>query len=251
VSEQQARGDHFSSVAANYAQFRPRYPRELFEFVASLAPSRTRVWDCGAGTGQASNDLAEFFDEVIATDVSAQQVAQAPARERVTWHVAPAESAPIADRSIDLIVVAQALHWFDHERFYHEVRRVAVAGGAIAAWTYLAPRVAGDVGERLNQYMSRDVGAYWPAERRYVDDEYRGMPFPFARIAAPPIALRTEWTLDQLTGYLRSMSATARFVAANGGDPAADASRELAAVWGTKAARAIEWPLVVLAGRVE
>ena len=252
MTSPRAPGDHFSGVAANYAAFRPRYPRELFEFLASIAPARRRAWDCGAGTGQASLELAEFFGEVIATDVSAEQIAQAPRHPRVRWSVAPAESAPIESESVDLVTVAQALHWFDHERFYAEVRRVCVPRGVIAAWTYLAPRTDGDAGRVLRRLMLEDLKDYWPAERKHVDNGYASIPFAFERIPAPEFRLEYDWTLSQLAGYLRSMSASARYERTHRANPVDEVYPELAAAWGDAAApRRVEWPLVLLAGRVE
>jgi 2-polyprenyl-3-methyl-5-hydroxy-6-metoxy-1,4-benzoquinol methylase len=97
--------DHFSAVAAPYAEFRPSYPPELFGFVLTLPARRRRAWDCGAGSGQATIDLAVGFDEVLASDASAKQVARAARHPKVSWMVARAEAAPIAGASVDLVVV--------------------------------------------------------------------------------------------------------------------------------------------------
>ncbi|HVX38655.1 MAG TPA: class I SAM-dependent methyltransferase [Gemmatimonadaceae bacterium] len=251
MSASRAPGDHFSGVAASYAAFRPRYPRALFEFLASVAPTRARAWDCGAGTGQATLGLAEFFDEVIATDVSVEQIAHAPRHAGVRWCVAPAESVPIASASVDLVTVAQALHWFDHARFYAEVRRVCVPNAVIAAWTYLAPRTDGEVGRVLRRFMRDDLRGYWPAERKYVDDEYRSIPFPFERIPTPEFRIEYDWTLSQVDGYLRSMSPVARYERAHERNPVDVVLPELASLWGeANVPRRFEWPVVLLAGRV-
>lgn len=252
MSEPAPRGDHFSNVAESYAAFRPTYPPELFDYVASIAPRRDRAWDCGCGSGQATLPLAERFERVIATDVSARQIAQAPSHPGIEWHVAPAEHVPIADGSIDLVTIAQALHWLDFDRFYAECRRVASPGAAIAAWTYGSPSMEGAVGRALSEFMYGDaaLGPYWPPERDHVTHEYRTIPFPFERIDAPRMELVHHWTPAQVAGYLRSMSATARYVQANGRTPVPDFENELAALWPDGAPRRIAWPLVILAGRI-
>jgi SAM-dependent methyltransferase len=251
VSSKRAPGDHFSSVSTGYSTFRPRYPRALFEFVASIAPRHRLAWDCGAGTGQATVDLADYFDQVIGTDVSAEQIARAPRHPKITWLVSPAESPPLATGSIDLITVAQALHWFDHARFNAEVRRVAAADGAIAAWTYGAPRMDGAVGDVLRRSMFETLDAYWPPERRHVENEYRSIPFPFEGIAAPALSLDAAWNLDQVVGYVRTWSATTRYRTVHGDDSVVAIERELAAAWGDAAQpKRITWPLVVIAGRI-
>ncbi|MGH2901258.1 MAG: class I SAM-dependent methyltransferase [Solirubrobacteraceae bacterium] len=251
MSSQRLPGDHFSTVSGAYAAFRPRYPRELFAFVASVAPSRERAWDCGAGSGQATLDLAEHFDEVVATDISAEQIARGPTHPRVRWLVAPAESTPLDTRSVDLVAVAQALHWFDHDRFYAEVRRVSKPGAAIAAWTYGPPTMEGAVGEALNRLMFETLGTYWPPERRYVETEYRTIPFPFERIPSPSLSLRENWTLPRVAGYARSWSASVRYAEANGVDAVYSFLRDSSTEWSDDRPRQIVWPLVLLAGRVD
>ena len=251
MSDGKTPADHFSRLANDYATFRPRYPDKLFDLLASIAPGRRRAWDVGAGSGQATVALAERFDHVIGTDVSAEQLARAPVDARIEWHVAPAESVPmIASRSVDLVTIAQALHWFDRERFYDEVRRVAVPRGVIAAWTYGPARLDGDVGAIVHRYMYEDVGAYWPPERRFVETEYRDLPFPFERLPLPAMSLEHEWTLEEVAGYLRTMSATGRYVERHRTDPVARIEPELRAAWGASPRRRITWPLPVLAGRV-
>jgi SAM-dependent methyltransferase len=251
VSGRGAPADHFSAVAAPYAEFRPGYPAELFDFVASLVPRHQRAWDCGAGSGQATFALAERFDEVVASDVSVEQVALAPAHPRIGWFVAAAESAPLAGESIDLVAVAQALHWFDHERFYAEVNRVAATRAAIAAWSYGAPIMQGEVGAMLARLMFETLDGDWPPGRHFVEQNYLTIPFPFARIAAPALTLEREWTVDEVLGYARSWSATARHLKRTGVDPVAAIELELRRAWGEPAERrTIGWPLAVLAGRV-
>jgi SAM-dependent methyltransferase len=244
--------DHFSVIAKTYAAFRPRYPRELFDYVASIVDHHRLAWDCGAGNGQATVDLAERFDEVVGTDASAEQLAKAPAHPKIRWLVARAESVPLASSSVDLTAVAQALHWFEHDRFYAEVRRVSAPGAAIAAWTYGPPRMDGDIGRAIKRLMYETLGENWPPERHYVEQEYRTIPFPFTRLESPRLELVEHWTLDQVAGYARSLSATALYVAAHGTDPVVAFEDELRQIWGDQAERrTITWPLVLLAGRVD
>jgi SAM-dependent methyltransferase len=209
------------------------------------------AWDCGAGSGQATADIANHFEFVVGTDLSLGQVAKAPKNERVGWASCSAEAAAIKSASVDAVAVAQALHWFKHDAFYAEARRVASGARVpIVAWTYAAPRMEGDVGAVLKRFMHEDVGPYWPPERVYVDNEYRTIPFPFERIPTPPFLLENEWTLSQIAGYMTSMSATARYMKANGTDPVAAVHAELKALWPDESPRRIVWPVIVLAGRV-
>lgn len=243
--------DHFSSVSAAYSAFRPRYPAALIDYFASLAPRRRLAWDCGAGSGQATGDIARCFDFVVGTDLSPEQLTRASGDARVGWVACAAENAAIRSKAVDAIAVAQALHWFAHDAFYAEVERVASGPDVpIVAWTYATPRMDGDVGEVLRRFIFDDIGQYWPPERKLVDAEYRTIPFPFERVASPPFVLENDWTPQQLAGYMRSMSATSRYTKANGVDPVVAVEEELRAIWPDGAPRRIVWPVVVLAGRV-
>ena len=243
--------DYFSAQAATYAAFRPTYPRELFEFVAEIAPRRDVVWDCATGSGQAALALVDDFARVIATDSSAKQLAHAPPHERIEYRVAPAEDCGLPDACADAITVAQALHWFDLDRFYAEVRRVLAPQGVLVIWSYNDAVLDDPVLDtQLQHYNSTTVGPYWPAERQIVRDGYRTVPFPFDRIDAPSFTLKRDWTLAELAGYLRSWSATARYISEHGTDPVVEFERSVLARWGDPTRpRRVSWPLVVLAGR--
>ena len=243
--------DHFSGLAAQYAEFRPRYPGALFDFLARTSPARTRAWDCACGSGQATLDLAERFDAVVATDASASQVAAAPPHPRVTYAVARAEQSGLDSASLDLVTVAQSLHWFDLPLFYAECERVLRPDGVLAVWTYGVPRLNDANLDRILQtYYWQTVGTYWPPERRHVEDGYRSLPFPFKEISGPSLSMRENWTLAQFLGYLRSWSATGRYVDVHGTDPVAALNDELGPLWGeVQRARAVSWPLSLRLGR--
>src|SRR6478752_7460037 len=136
--------DHFSGVANRYADFRPHYPAALFDYLATLAPRNSVVWDCACGTGQATLDLAARFDKVIGTDASKEQIASALPHANAEYRVATAEQSGLPDKSVALVTVAQAVHWFDFNKFYAEVNRVLVRHGVIALGTYGINTVEGD-----------------------------------------------------------------------------------------------------------
>lgn len=244
--------DHFTPVAGQYAAFRPSYPDELFDWLASIAPQRKLAWDCGAGSGQATAALASRFERVLGTDISAAQLASAPSPANVEYRVAPAEISGLPDHSVDIITVAQALHWFDLPKFYSEAHRVLKPHGVIAAWGYNRLLIGQPEVQRIvDRFYEETIGAYWPPERIHVENGYRDFPFPFTRIAAPAFSLHKEWPRDHLLGYLHSWSAVGRFQAANGFDPVISLADEIAACWPEEKNYRIEWPLFMHAGRVD
>lgn len=244
--------DHFSSQAQQYHDFRPTYPPALFDWLAQHTPADATVWDCGCGSGQATLDLAARFGTVIGTDMSQKQLSQAQARPNIRYRCEPAEATSLADHSADLIVVAQALHWFRHDAFYAEVRRVAKPGALLVALSYQLQQVAPAIDLLVHQLYADILDGYWPPERKHVEDGYRNLPFPFARMAAPAFQLEAEWKLHQLLGYFESWSAVAAFKAARGGDPVAAMAAEFTQAWGDpERRRKVRWPLTILAGRID
>lgn len=243
--------DHFSSFASRYADFRPRYPAAIFDFLQSIVPRNLLVWDCACGNGQATVDLSKRFDRIIATDASKQQIASAKAHPHIEYRVAPAENSRLADNSVGLVTVAQAIHWFDFERFYAEVNRVLVDDGVIAVWAYGVDEVEGDAVNALAQdYYSNIVGPFWPPERVLVEEGYRTISFPFTEIPAPAIRMEMQWDLDELLGYFSTWSATNRFIKAKGYNPLDALNAELSRVWGERERkRLITWPLSMRIGR--
>jgi SAM-dependent methyltransferase len=176
--------DHFSAQAGAYARFRPAYPEALFAWLASLLETRDLAWDCGSGNGQAALGLAAHFTRVIACDPSREQIAQALAHPRVTYYVASAEEPPAAAAGANLVTVAQALHWFDFDRFYPALRRTLKPDGLFAAWGYGRTRISPDVDAVVQHYYADIVGPYWPPDRRHIESGYQTIPFPLAEFGA-------------------------------------------------------------------
>lgn len=240
--------DHFSKQAADYAKFRPRYPKELFRWLQSISPSNELAWDCATGSGQAAVELAEVFQRVIATDASEKQVANAEPQARVEYRVATAQESGLESGSVDLITVAQALHWFDLPRFYTEVGRVLKPRGIIAAWAYKLATVAPEIDAVVNRYYSEVVGDYWPAERVLVE-KFEELPFTFTEVAPLQFEMVADWKVEHLLGYLRTWSATQRFMAAKEKDPLREVENELRTAW-SAGVRQVVWPLTVRVGQL-
>jgi ubiquinone/menaquinone biosynthesis C-methylase UbiE len=243
--------DHFSGQSGQYTQFRPRYPEALFSFLASLPVRREVAWDCGTGNGQAAVDLATHFARVVATDASGNQLFHALPHSNVEYMVASAEACPLESDSVDLVTVAQALHWFDRDRFYAQVRRVARSGSVIAAWTYGLVRVSPPVDDVVGRLYEDILGDYWPPERRLVEQRYATIEFPFEEIAPPKFSMTSDWTLDDLLGYLGTWSSAKKYAERHGENPLEQVEADLAAAWGSiDTARVVCWPLYLRAGRI-
>jgi SAM-dependent methyltransferase len=241
----------FSAIASQYAASRPTYPAALFQSLSSLAPATTCAWDCGTGNGQAATALAEFFDAVYATDVSAEQVEHARAHARVRYSVAAAERSCLPDQSIDLVSVAEALHWFDLERFYAEVRRVGRPGAVIAVYGYSWFYVSPEFDQLTNRLLLQPLQQFWEPNNRLLWDGYRTIPFPFQELEVPILAIHLNWSLDEIIAYYLTWSASRRKMQVDGDDFVRLAHFEFKRLWGDPASRRhIVMPIDVRAGRL-
>ena len=237
--------DLFSSQAIDYAKFRPTYPTVLFDHLASLARGKTAAWDCGTGNGQAAVELAKRFDKVYATDPSESQIQNAIQRPNITYSVASAEDSKLPSGSVDLITAAQAFHWFNHEEFFVEVKRVAKPGAILAVWAYSLANINKDLNIAVNALYTDLLGDYWEPERKLAEEGYRSIVVPFQEISLPKIDMDAEWTLDQFLGYLQTWSAYQNFIKKNGAAPAVPYLEKIANTWraSESTVKTIRWPL--------
>ena len=243
--------DHFSGHADDYAKYRPGYPPEVFQWIAAQASHTQAVWDCGTGNGQAAVVLADHFDRVFATDPSQQQIDQASPHPGVTYTTASAEESGLGSQSVNAVVVAQAIHWFDHERFYQEVGRVSRPGAIIVAVGYARPYFETDELNSAFEGFAAVVQDDWPAGRAHIEARYETIDFPFERIAVPEIEMGFDWPLEGLLGYLGTWSAVRRHLERTGVDAVGVSRGAFARAWGgPTTTRRVSWPLLLMAGRV-
>ena len=235
--------DHFSAQSAGYARHRPHYPPELFDYLAGLG-RRQLAWDCATGSGQAAIALAQHFDRVIATDASRAQVDAAIAHPGVSYRVATAEASGLETDTVDLVTVGQALHWFDIPRFFAEASRVLVPGGSVAAWCYELCTVSPECDAAVLRLYSEIVAAFWPPERRLIEERYASIGFPGTETVAPAFEMSARWTVEDMLGYLRTWSACQHYLREHGDDPVGQVEDGLREAWGP-VPRTVRWPLSV------
>jgi SAM-dependent methyltransferase len=242
--------DLFSERAKLYSKYRPQYPDALFEWISGLVPNHKTVWDCATGSGQAAKGLARYFDHVIATDASAEQIAQAEENPKIEYRVANASDSGLRDQSMDMVTVAQAIHWFDLDTFYPEASRVLSPGGAVVVWGYGDPVLeTEDLEKILHNYNRGTIEKFWMPERQIILDGLKTVPFPFREIETPRMHLEQEWSLPELIGYVRTWSATANYIKQTKTDPVPAIESALAEHWGEKERRRlVRWPLHIRAG---
>jgi SAM-dependent methyltransferase len=241
----------FSNVAKEYASSRPEYPAELFEWLATTVARRDIAWDTATGSGQAAVGLAKHFDHVIATDVSAAQLHHARQHAQIRYHVARAEASGLSEDSVDLVVAAAAIHWFDLPRFYEEVRRVIRPGGVLAAWTYHVAHVSPPLDEILWPFYRDVVSDYFAGGARLVDARYAGLELPGRGIAAPSFQASVLWTPSQVLSFIRTWSGVQAYMSATNQDPLTKLVVPIeSALGGADAVREVNWPLYLRAARL-
>lgn len=243
--------DYFSSQSKEYAKSRPRYPAEMFTYLASIAPSKKLAWDCGTGNGQAALALAEHFEQVIATDASEAQIKNAFPNEKIDYRVESSEHTTILPETVDLVTVGTAVHWFDFEPFYDEVRRVGKPGGILAVWTYAFPIITPEIDRWLEDFYWKTLAGFWPERIHYLEEHYKTLPFPFKEIQPPEFVMEADWASDNLIGFLASWSAVKKLVETQGKAAFESQARELERIWSTKGQKKIRWPLHFRIGKVK
>lgn len=244
--------DYFSEHSKAYAQARPGYPEELFDYIAAKCSSHELAWDCATGNGQAAVSLARIFKRVIATDGSADQIAQAQLAPNIEYRQMTAGSTLPEAKACDLVTVAQALHWFDTRVFFQSVREALKPGGVFATWCYGVQQIEGAVDAVVLKLYEDILGPYWPEERRLVENRYRDIEFPFDTTVEEGMVLSRDWSLQQFASYVTSWSALQRYKRANESDPLELVWDELLEAWGgdVDSTRRVEWPLTVIVGRM-
>ena len=243
--------DLFGDRADEYARTRPTYPEALFTLLEGLAPARDVAWDCGTGSGQTARSLARRFRHVLATDSSVRQLAHVPRHERIHLAAAIAEEAPIRDRSIDLVTVSTAIHWFDRPRFYSEVRRVARPGAVLAVWSYFQSRIDPEIDRVLQRFTDEVVDPYWDSRFALNRHGYRDLDFPFDRLPWPELHAEARMRLADLCQYMGTWSASVAWERDRGTNPVDVVRPDLARAWGDpESERVIRWRLHGAIGRI-
>lgn len=248
--------DYFSTQSDAYKLYRPVYPESLFAFLSQGLPEDAVVWDCATGNGQGAVGLSRNVAMVVASDQSRAQLGNARRAKFVHYVQALAEAMPLRDHSVDLVTVAQALHWFEFDRFYAEVKRVLKPNAKIAAWTYsflsVTPQLGVDLDAVVRWFYDDVIGPYWPSERRWVDDQYRSIPFPFIDIDTPSFTIEVDWDLSAILGYIGSWSAVQLFKDASTVDPMELLAERIIPIWGEATERRhLNWRLDLRYGRLD
>jgi Methylase involved in ubiquinone/menaquinone biosynthesis len=242
--------DLFSKQANTYAKYRPVYPQELFDYILRFVSEKNTAWDCATGNGQAAIMLASHFKKVIATDISEKQLSLAKPATNILYQIAAAEQTNFPDNSFDLITVAQAYHWINFDAFEKEVKRVAKKNAIIAVWGYnLFTTNNAAIDALIKNFYSNIVGPYWDKERKFVDDNYSSVPFNFSLLPTKQFFIKTEWSKDDLIGYLNSWSSVQHFMDDKKYNPINEIINDIGIVW--KDIKPVSFPLFLQLGSVK
>ncbi len=244
--------DNFSKQAEVYVKFRPTYPQEMFEFLSKLTSEHKLAWDCGTGNGQSALKLTDYYEKVYATDPSKEQIKNAIPQDRIVYKVESAESpSSIKDNSVDLITVAQAVHWFDLDKFYTQVKRVLKPNGIIAVWAYGIPTIKKELDIIIKDFHDNIVGEFWLPENKLIDKEYSTIPFPFEEIKTPEFFIKKQVNLSETLGHIRSWSATQKYIDRYSENPMEKLSQKLQEHWKEiETEKEMTWKLILKVGKI-
>ncbi len=242
--------DNFSSYAELYKKFRPTYPQELYDYLLSFITVKRSAWDCGTGNGQVAQELSKYFKEVYATDISPKQIEMAAIRKNIFYKVEGAEKTSFENNFFDIIMVAQAIHWFNFDEFYKEVKRTLKTDGILAIVGYGLIKANDELNKIINKFYHEIIGSYWDKERKYVDENYKTIPFPFKEMKTPSFVNTFNWTFEQLIGYINTWSAVQHFIKLNNSNPVEIIYDELKNVWKNDPVKNISFPVLLRVGKL-
>lgn len=237
--------DNFSKQSKEYSVYRPVYPTHLYDFILSLVDPKKTAWDCATGNGQVAGVLAKSFEKVYGTDISANQIANAVKKPNIEYSIQPAEKTNFPNHTFDLITVGQAVHWFQFDQFYKEVKRVLKPGGVLVLIGYGLNRSHDETDKVVDHLYHTILDGCWDKERNYIDENYATIPFPFEQIKTPDIVMTTQWTVEHFIGYLGTWSGVQHYIKKNGKNPLELIESELRSSWGQVVNKQFEFPLLL------
>jgi ubiquinone/menaquinone biosynthesis C-methylase UbiE len=240
--------DNFSKQAKDYSKYRPYYPPEMIEYIMSFAKGRETALDVATGNGQVAIELSKHFEKVYATDMSAKQLENAQKAPNIIYKTEPAEYTSFSDAQFDLITVAQAIHWFDFDAFYREVYRILRPDGIFAVLGYGQFSTNRESDRIIDDFHKNTLGPFWDPERKYVDENYETIPFPFEEYEVKIFNNSLTWNFEHLIGYINSWSAVQHYIKKNGKDPV-DLIREALKESWAKSDRRVTFPLLLRIGK--
>lgn len=242
--------DNFSTQSEKYAKYRPTYPSYFFDYLNSIVQNKRNAWDCGTGNGQVAYELAKTFDKVFATDISQSQIDNSLKKDNIFYSVQPAEKTHFDNQLFDLVIVGQAIHWFNFEKFYKEVKRTTKEDALLCVVGYGRLEISEQIDSVITHFYENVIGSYWDKERKYIDENYKTIPFGFKEIQTPDFVNTRHWTLEHLIGYLNTWSAVKHFIKQNFYNPIDKLQPELERLWGNEQTKQVHFPLLLRIGQV-
>ncbi|NLN33313.1 MAG: class I SAM-dependent methyltransferase [Flavobacteriaceae bacterium] len=242
--------DNFSDKSELYAKFRPSLPIELFDYLIEMVPARENAWDSATGNGQSAYLISNFFKNVYATDISEEQLKNAAQSENIHYSKQSAEQTDFEDNFFYLIIVSQAIHWFDFDRFFNEAKRVLKPNGILAVAGYDLPRLSPEINLIIDNLYKEILDGFWDDERQHIDTHYQNIPFPFEEIKIPDFHIRDEWQPEHLIGYLNTWSGLKHFIREKGFNPVEELESEIQKAWGNSKLQKVTFPVFTRIGRI-
>lgn len=242
--------DNFSNQSSAYSKFRPAYPDELINCIVSLVKTKQLALDVATGNGQVAVALSKYFETVYATDISENQLLHATKAANVIYKNLPAEKTDFKDQQFDLITVAQAVHWFDFDSFYREVGRILKPDGILAILGYGLFSTNPHSDAIIKDFYYHIVGPFWDPERKYLDENYKTIPFPLQEIRSGHFINEFIWTFEQLIGYLETWSAVEHYKKRNNKNPIDLIRNDLKISW-ENGDKKVTFPMLLRIGSIK
>ena len=236
--------DNFSIQSNDYKKYRPEYPEALINEILKYVPTKNNCLDCGTGNGQLASKLSNHFKNTLAVDISINQLKVAGNSKNLCYIVARSEQTPFRYGLFDLITIAQAIHWFDLQKFREEIIRLSVDNGVLALIGYGLVKIDIEIDKVINDFYINTMGKYWDSERRLVENEYDEIDLNLEYIIPKKyFFLRTKWSVQELFGYLNSWSSVQKYINQNGDNPVSLLENKISHAWSRNQIKIVKFPL--------
>ncbi|ORZ24766.1 S-adenosyl-L-methionine-dependent methyltransferase [Lobosporangium transversale] len=217
----------FSSKTFNsalYQSFRPGYNANFFKMVYDYHSRNHGQFDVavdvGTGTGQVASVLAEKFKQAYGVDASETMLASAVQKPNLTYYANKGEDLKdISSGSVDVLTIAEAIHWLDRPKFFSEVKRVLKPHGTFVALGYgfpvfeKYPRASQLIFELGNE--PDKLGPIWELGRLIADNLYKCIEVPLDDVERHyfpnnkdgyPLLMSEQVSMEHFRNYLKTWS---------------------------------------------
>ncbi len=229
--------EHFTAKSKAYQSIRPDYPEEIYKWLSGQTNNNIALDIC-TGNGQVCKGISKYFNKVYGIDINSEQIKNAYQNNNIEYHIGTLESfikdKHIEENSIDVITIAQALHFLDIDNFFYKSKSILKSNGIIACWVYVYPTCENNEITNLLDFCYNNIlNEYWEDFRKIANNKYKNINFPFEELHIPNEYKFIEkiWNKTQLLEFMNTWTAVSKALQITGKNPIESIMDKLNNIW--------------------